>query len=179
MTEKQTEEVKEAEIDDLLEFAYELDYEKYMEDYEIRQALAIIKDRVHEITQAPNWKEQMAEEWNQANQQEADGQARRVPAADRGDSASQVTYQSHVSRVSKASFASRVSEAKKREVEEKPEWNASVTSSKRRISAEDRIATKIASEVLRDNAKLRGIHSNNSIKVLLEKEAKRQIAVAA
>ena len=82
MTEKQTEEVKEAEIDDLLEFAYELDYEKYMEDYEIRQALAIIKDRVHEITQAPNWKEQMAEEWNQANQQEEDGQARRAPAAD-------------------------------------------------------------------------------------------------
>ena len=33
--------------------------------------------------------------------------------------------------------------------------------------------------MLRDNAKLRGIHSNNSIKVLLEKEAKKQIAAAA
>ena len=82
MTEKQTEDAKEAEIDDLLEFAYELDYEQYMEDYEIRQALAIIKDRVNEITQAPNWKEQMAEEWNQANQQEEGGQVRRAPAAD-------------------------------------------------------------------------------------------------
>jgi hypothetical protein len=49
-TEKQTEDAKEAEIDELLEFAYELDYEKYMEDYEVRQALAIIKDRVNEIT---------------------------------------------------------------------------------------------------------------------------------
>ena len=36
MTADQTEEAKEAEIDDLLEFAYELDYEKYMEDYEVR-----------------------------------------------------------------------------------------------------------------------------------------------
>ena len=36
------------------------------------------------------------------------------------------------------------------------------------------MATKIAAEVLRDNAKLRGIHSNNSIKVILEKEAKKQ-----
>jgi hypothetical protein len=27
---------KEAEIDDLLEFAYELDYEKYMDDFEVR-----------------------------------------------------------------------------------------------------------------------------------------------
>ena len=51
------EEDKEAEIDDLLEFAYELDYEKYMEDYEVRQALAIIKDRVNELTAEPNWKE--------------------------------------------------------------------------------------------------------------------------
>ena len=35
-TEKQMEEQKEAEIDELLEFAYELDYEKYMDDYEVR-----------------------------------------------------------------------------------------------------------------------------------------------
>ena len=41
------------------------------------------------------------------------------------------------------------------------------------------MATKIAAEVLRDNAKLRGIHSNNSIKVILEKEAKKQMAIAA
>lgn len=32
--------------------------------------------------------------------------------------------------------------------------------------------------MLRDNAKLRGIHSNNSIKVLLEKEAKKQMLLA-
>jgi hypothetical protein len=51
------EESKDAEIDDLLEFAYDLDYEKYMEDYDVRQALAIIKDRVNEIKQEPDWKE--------------------------------------------------------------------------------------------------------------------------
>ena len=56
-TANQMEEDKEAEIDDLLEFAYELDYEKYMEDYEVRQALAIIKDRVNELTEQPDWKE--------------------------------------------------------------------------------------------------------------------------
>jgi hypothetical protein len=64
VTEKQKEDAKEAEIDDLLEFAYELDYEKYMEDYEVRQALAIIKDRVNEITGQAGWKEKMADEWN-------------------------------------------------------------------------------------------------------------------
>lgn len=71
-TEKQMEEEKEAEIDELLEFAYELDYEKYMDDYEVRQALAIIKDRVNEVTKEQDWKEKMADEWNQAD---AAGQA--------------------------------------------------------------------------------------------------------
>jgi len=50
----------------LLEFAYELDYEKYMEDYEVRQALAIIKDRVNEIAKDDDWKEKMADDWNRA-----------------------------------------------------------------------------------------------------------------
>ena len=68
-TEKQQEEAKEAEIDELLEFAYELDYEKYMDDYEVRQALAIIKDRVNEVTKQEDWKEKIAEEWNQAGEE--------------------------------------------------------------------------------------------------------------
>ena len=69
-TEKQQESAKEAEIDELLEFAYELDYEKYMEDQEVRMALAVIKDRVKEITKDVDWKQKMADEWNQANEDE-------------------------------------------------------------------------------------------------------------
>jgi len=61
---------------------------------------------------------------------------------------------------------------KKRYAQEKEgKWDASTTASK--ANAEDRIAAKIATEVLRDNAKLRGVHSGQSIKVLLEREAKR------
>ena len=41
------------------------------------------------------------------------------------------------------------------------------------------MAQKIAQEVLRDNPKIRQVHSGASIKVLLEKEAKRQMAIAA
>ena len=69
-TEKQQEIAKEAEIDELLEFAYELDYEKYMEDQEVRMALAIIKDRVKEMTKDVDWKQKMADEWNHANEDE-------------------------------------------------------------------------------------------------------------
>lgn len=42
-----------------------------MEDYEVRQALAIIKDRVNEIKQDEDWKKNIADEWNQAAEQEA------------------------------------------------------------------------------------------------------------
>jgi hypothetical protein len=66
----------------------------------------------------------------------------------------------------------RISQAKK-EVEQKPEWDKSVTSEKRNANIEDRMASKIAMEVLRDNAKLRAVHSGNSIKHLLEREAKK------
>ena len=65
-THKQQEDEKEQEIDQLIDFAYELDYEQYMEDYDVRQALAIIKDRVNEIKQDQDWKEKIADEWNQA-----------------------------------------------------------------------------------------------------------------
>jgi hypothetical protein len=41
------------------------------------------------------------------------------------------------------------------------------------MSTEDRVAARIANEVLRDNAKLRGVHSGASIKKILEREAKK------
>lgn len=37
------------------------------------------------------------------------------------------------------------------------------------------MASQIASEVLKDNAKLRGVHSKESIKKILENEARRQM----
>ena len=64
MTEKQQEEEKEKEIDDLLEFAYDLDYDQYMEDFEVRQAFEVIRERVTEIKADQDWKKNIADEWN-------------------------------------------------------------------------------------------------------------------
>lgn len=71
--------MKEQEVDDLLEFAYELDYEKYMDDLEVRQALALIKDRVKEIKQDDDWKQNIAKEWNEAAAADAEGEAGNSP----------------------------------------------------------------------------------------------------
>jgi len=69
-----------------------------------------------------------------------------------------------VSRASKASYTSRISEVKRREAAKKQDWDASTTGEKKQATAEERMASKIASEVLRDNPKMRGVHSNTSIK---------------
>lgn len=69
-----------------------------MEDYEVRQALAIIKDRVNEITNDPNWKQNITTEWNQANEEEAAArQARREKRASNHETSSQVSYGKHKS----------------------------------------------------------------------------------
>mmetsp|Transcript_1308 Transcript_1308/g.1656 ORF Transcript_1308/g.1656 Transcript_1308/m.1656 type:complete len:98 (-) Transcript_1308:318-611(-) len=41
-----------------------------MQDFEIRQAFAIIQDRVDEIKKDQDWKEKIADEWNEAAKQE-------------------------------------------------------------------------------------------------------------
>ena len=67
-----------------------------MEDYEVRQALAIIKDRVTEITKQPDWKEQITQEWNDANAEEAAARrAKRASATGDDDTRSQVTYRKY------------------------------------------------------------------------------------
>jgi len=172
LTEKDLEEQKEKEIDDLLEFAYELDYEKYMDDFEVRQALAIIKDRVHEIKKDSDWKNKMADEWNKAavgDDTVNGGNA----ANDKADTRSAVSYHSSKTAASKKSLRSQVLEAINEEGQTKAEWDASTKGDKE--TTEDRIARKLAKEVLRDNAKLRGVHSSSSIKKLLEKEAKKAL----
>ena len=41
-----------------------------MDDFEVKQAFAIIQDRVNEIKEDQDWKEKIAQEWNQANEAE-------------------------------------------------------------------------------------------------------------
>ena len=70
---------------------------------------------------------------------------------------------------------SRVSEIKKQEKGDKRDWDQSTTASRKDKTVEDKVAAQIAREMLENNQKLRGVHSNVSIKKIIEKEAKRQL----
>lgn len=77
------------EVDKLIEFAYDLDYEKYVEDFEVRQALEIMKQRIDEMKQDEEWKKKIADEWNEiAEQEEADKRDRRIANDDAQSQAS-------------------------------------------------------------------------------------------
>lgn len=96
----------------------------------------------------------MAEEWNRAGEEET--------AAQQAEQRSVYSYKSGVSRASKASYKSKVAEEMKRFQEKaQSEWDAStVNSETKRLTTEERMARKIAKEVLRDNKKLGNIHSD-------------------
>eukprot|EP00286_Rhodomonas_abbreviata_P019325 CAMPEP_0181294930 /NCGR_PEP_ID=MMETSP1101-20121128/3869_1 /TAXON_ID=46948 /ORGANISM="Rhodomonas abbreviata, Strain Caron Lab Isolate" /LENGTH=267 /DNA_ID=CAMNT_0023399633 /DNA_START=93 /DNA_END=893 /DNA_ORIENTATION=+ len=51
LTEEGLEGREEEELDDLLNFASGLDYDKYITDYEVQNALAAVKDRISELAQ--------------------------------------------------------------------------------------------------------------------------------
>jgi hypothetical protein len=75
-----------------------------MEDFEIRQAFAIIQDRVKEIKADQDWKEKIAEEWNKTAELEETAAAQAKQPA-KGDQISVYSY----SKASRASQRSRIS----------------------------------------------------------------------
>lgn len=79
--------------------------------------------------------------------------------------------ESNKTGMSKMSLREQV-ERSVREQEGQRDWDPSVKSSVKH-TAEDKIASRLAAEVLKDNVKLKGIHSHHSIKKILEREAKK------
>ena len=139
-----------------------------MEDQEVKLAFEVIKDRVTEIKKDQDWKAQLAAEWNEETEKEKLGSQEGGPAAE------QRSVYSYRSTKSKASYMSQVKEAKKAE-QQNSEWDRTTVVSGVPRTVEEKLASKIANEMLKENPKLKGVHSNMSLKKILEKEAKRQL----
>lgn len=109
----------------------------------------------------------MAEEWNRAGEDDAQ----------QADQRSVYSYKSGASRASKASYKSKVNdEMKKFQEKAQSEWDATtVNSETKRLTTEERMARKIAKEVLMANKKLGNVHSDASLQKLLEREAKKHL----
>ena len=51
-----------------------------MEDFEVRQAFEVIRERISEIKQDQDWKEKLADEWNKTIEKDGGAETRAKPA---------------------------------------------------------------------------------------------------
>ena len=147
LTEKQLEDMEDKEADNLIQFAYELDYEKYMEDFEVRQALEAIKKRVSEINVSKEKKDEMIKEIHTDEQKIQDEKEKQ----NNDDKLERESAKSeHKSHQSKAKSVKSIAESARDEVlsEQKPDWNKSVKANEVNPTIEDKIASKIADQVM-------------------------------
>ena len=64
LTEEQAEQAENEEADELLQFVHGLDYDAFIDDLEVRQALEIVKERIEEIKKDKEWKQHIAAKFN-------------------------------------------------------------------------------------------------------------------
>ncbi|EAS01924.2 hypothetical protein TTHERM_00787300 (macronuclear) [Tetrahymena thermophila SB210] len=174
-TEKQLEEDEDKECDDLLDFVNNLDYDQYINDLEVQSMVKAIKNRIHELQDKENWKENAIHDIKikkkKQNEQKADqnDDVRSNATSVLSDARS---HQSERSQQSIQSLKDKLNEQKKG----KNEWDGiSQTETKHKATLEERIAKHVADEVLRNYKHLGAVHSNQSIRKLLEREAQQYI----
>jgi len=177
-TEDQVKAEEDEELDDLLNFTTNLDYDKYINDLEVRNMVNALKDRIDELKnqdQEEDWKNKIVDQWNgksakktvQPSKVDIDMDARsdvRSVASESRSVASERTGKS-------------IQELKsKLEAKEKKDWDQlSTTTKKNAVTVEERIAKHVADEILRNNYQFKHFHSNASIRKILEKEAQKHM----
>lgn len=141
-TEEEQADAEEDEVEDLLEFAENLDIDKYMDDYEFNEALAAAKARITELDED-------------------------VDEAEAGDDDDMRSVGTHSTQMS--TMSQRLRAAAEKEDSGEKEWDnrtqASHDSQRSRVSTKSRA---VAQEMLEMNPNLRKIHSTKSLAKVVE-----------
>jgi hypothetical protein len=180
VSQKEQEDIEEQDVDELLSFVNDLDYDKYIEDMEVRQALAIIKDRVDEIRKDDEWKRKIVDMYNQDEGRPKTAKSV-VSKADKSDAGqSDASIKSFVSKA-----RSQIEDEQRERDSRKGGWDHTVRAKQTKsdavsVTAEERVAKLVADQVLQaqpvsPTQRLKGVHSNLSIRKLLEREAVKQL----
>jgi len=178
-TEEQIQAEEEEELDDLLNFTSNLDYDKYINDLEVKNMVNALKNRIDELknqdAQEEDWKKKIVDQWNGKDNKKA-LQASKVDIDyDARSDARSVASESR--SVASERTNKTISDLKtKLEAKEKKDWDQlSTTTKKNAVTVEERIAKHVADEILRNNYQFKHYHSNASIRKLLEKEAQKHM----
>jgi hypothetical protein len=158
-----------AEFEDargLLDFAAALDYDTFAKDFEVREALAILRDRVKEIAT-----EQHIDLEEARRQADADAEVEEVDAATAADGATALaTYVGTDGVVKKVIRrpVHRVAAPAAGEAADRPEWNRTTNVAAVLRGAISTDALALAEKLLADSAALRQVHSKQSLARMLQ-----------
>mmetsp|Transcript_4198 Transcript_4198/g.10077 ORF Transcript_4198/g.10077 Transcript_4198/m.10077 type:complete len:414 (-) Transcript_4198:63-1304(-) len=157
MTEEGAEDREDEELEKLLNFASNLDFDQYIEDFEVRNALAAVKDRISELAQgkarAPgavgqvdlegdDWKKAFVDGWNQGGEPD--------------------------DRLGTARSESRLNTARSMRSEGGGEMDD--TRSMAGTERGDDVGMDQAANVLNSSRSMRQVHSSRSIRGILERK---------
>ncbi|KAL0477597.1 laminin subunit alpha [Acrasis kona] len=152
MSEKEAEEVEDKEVDDLLNFASNLDFEKFMEDEEVKEAVNVIKTRVKELEGEVMKEEKEEENLRKIEAHEQLIQDRLQRAQERA--AERANLEDDNMSVSSGS------------VYHEQEWNSSTKTTK---DEKDKInAMKVAENIIKNDSNIGRVHSKSSLSNVLD-----------
>ncbi|KRX10893.1 Armadillo-type fold [Pseudocohnilembus persalinus] len=179
LTEEQYKAKQEAEedeeLDDLLGFVDNLNYDKYINDLEVQTMIKSIKDRVTELKKDENWKQKAYQRIQQKREEIRQEKLKQQQAAAERDSASIFSEgsKSVASERTMQSIQSLKEQIQNRDQGKNIDWERNTKGET--ITFEQKIAKLVADEVLRNYKNLGNIHSNKSIRQMLESEATKQL----
>mmetsp|Transcript_90754 Transcript_90754/g.256262 ORF Transcript_90754/g.256262 Transcript_90754/m.256262 type:complete len:402 (-) Transcript_90754:210-1415(-) len=180
MTEKEKDDFEEADAADLINFAENLDYEKYVHDLEFRQGVDAVKDRAGKLQKEQDaFKEALVKNFNALV--EAEDEERSTSAGGSPRSSKQleegVDGQSIFGDLrSEYSVGSRRPRAEDRH-DGRNQWDSSTNCGDERHEV-DRQIKDAAEAVLESNTNMRMVHSKGSVLKLIEKARERHAAEA-
>ena len=178
MTEDEADEAMEGEAAALVDFAQGLDYEKYMDDLEVRQALDVIRERMD----TKKAEEAAAEAMAAAEDEAAAAAAEAYEEGGDWKDAFLATWNAadddDNERLSQTSTQRRAAAAAEAEGggDEKPEWDGSTSmgeGGRKKLAA---AALAAAKELREMNPKLAEKHSNKSLAQAIETAKKAELA---
>mmetsp|Transcript_17256 Transcript_17256/g.17192 ORF Transcript_17256/g.17192 Transcript_17256/m.17192 type:complete len:263 (+) Transcript_17256:247-1035(+) len=149
LTEEEAEKQEETEVDDLLRFVEDLDYDEIVNDLEVKMALEVVKEKVTKLIESkPDLKEKFIARQEEKKKARLEGRTIKTEASKDDTDWGSVKSESVV---------------------HDQDWDPTSKESEPKKKYQ-KLVKKIADKILKENPFLKAIHSNSSIRKLMENE---------
>lgn len=179
MTEAEKDDFEEGEADQLINFAENLDYDKFVGDLDFRQALDALKDRAGKLQKEQDaFKDSLLNEFNAKVAEEDENASTSAGASPRRLEDGVEGMSVLGSEYSAASSSSSRGQDRARGFDGRAEWDASTSCADERPVI-DKSVKEAAELVLESNPHLRGVHSKESLQRIIGRQREMQAAQGA